>query len=70
VTFKSIKRNVAVSACGRYEIRAAAVNELESARKFYNAWRVADGKHIEASFDKKLVIAACVSDAAKMLEAA
>lgn len=61
--FKTVKQNVAQSDCGRYEIRAASLDGTARAKKFYNAWFIPDGKHIDASFDKKLVIAACITHA-------
>lgn len=60
--FKAFNPNRALSACGNYEIRGAMTNE---SRKFYNAWHVPTGTHIEASFEKAKVISACDAHALK-----
>lgn len=56
--------NREVSDCNRYEITAV---ENTAGKKFYNARLIATRKHIEASYDKKLVIQACKRHAAKQL---
>lgn len=57
----------ALSACGNYELRAA--RNIDG-RAFYNGWHVPTDKHIEASYDKELVKAACMAHSAKLLEVA
>lgn len=60
--FKPLRHNASMSECGRYEIRIA---HLATGKPFYNAWRLADDKHIDAGYDKAKVKAACAADAEK-----
>lgn len=60
--WKKVSSVTAVSDCGRYEVR---ISVTTTGKQFFNAWRTSDGKHIEASFQKRLVKEACEKDAAK-----
>jgi hypothetical protein len=57
VNFKKHGR-LAISECGNYEIRMSLTKE--GGKEFCNAWHVPTDKHIEASFDREAVKAACI----------
>lgn len=56
ITFHKVTSTRALSDCGDYELRAAKNSD---GRPFYNGWHVPIDKHIEASYDKEYVKAAC-----------
>lgn len=49
--------DLAVSQCGEYEIRIA---HTADGKAFHNAWHLPTEKHIDASYDRETVKAACV----------
>lgn len=61
----SSRANVAVSDCGKYEVRRS---HDQTRGDFYNAWYLPANKHIEASHHKKDVREGCERHAAKMAE--
>jgi hypothetical protein len=61
--WKKLSSVTAISECGRYEVRIA---RLSTGKPFYNAWHIPTNKHIEASFDKAIVKAACEAHAEKV----
>ena len=56
MTFHRRTRTEAVSDCGRYVIRGARDGK---GRVFYNGWYEPANKHLEADWDKDVVIDAC-----------
>ena len=67
MTFKRHGDRLAISSCGAYEIRMSLTKE--GGKIFFNGWHVPTDKHIEASFDREIVKAACAGHAQRLQEA-
>lgn len=57
--WRGLTETVAESECGAYQVKLSVCDR----GRFYNAWRTADNKHIDASHDKAKVLRACEADA-------